>query len=53
MTPTDTSIVLRAVSIVLIISAHIGLFSWPGTAHVLMAVAGFNFARFQLAGSSC
>lgn len=48
--PTDTSIVLRAVSIILITSTHIGLFSWPGAAHVLMAVAGFNFARFQLTG---
>ncbi len=46
----ETSIVLRAVAIVLIVSTHVGLFSWQGTAHVLMAVAGFNFARFQLAG---
>jgi acyl-CoA synthetase (AMP-forming)/AMP-acid ligase II len=46
----ETSIVLRAVSIVLIVSTHIGFLQWQGTAHVLMAVAGFNFARFQLAG---
>ena len=48
--PVETSIVLRAVGIVLIVSTHVGLFSWQGTAHVLMAVAGYNFARFQLSG---
>ena len=48
--PVETSIVLRAVGIVLIVSTHVGLFSWQGAAHVLMAVAGDNFARFQLAG---
>ena len=48
--PLETSIVLRAVGIVLIVSTHVGLFSWQGTAHVLMAVAGYNFARFQLSG---
>lgn len=48
--PLETSIVLRAVGIVLIVSTHVGLFSWQGAAHVLMAVAGFNFARFQLSG---
>ncbi len=50
LAPLETSIVLRAVAIVFIISTHVGLFTWPGTAHVLMAVAGYNFARFQLAG---
>jgi hypothetical protein len=28
----------------------VGLFHWQGMAHVLIAAAGFNFARFQLAG---
>lgn len=46
----ETSIVLRAVGIVLIVSTHVGLLNWQGAAHVLMAVAGFNFARFQLSG---
>ncbi|MEN8584079.1 AMP-binding protein [Burkholderia sp. RS01] len=50
LVPLETSIVLRAVSIVLIVSTHVGFFSWQGTAHVLMAVAGYNFARFQLSG---
>jgi acyl-CoA synthetase (AMP-forming)/AMP-acid ligase II len=48
--PLETSIVLRAVGIVLIVSTHVGLFTWQGAAHVLMAVAGYNFARFQLSG---
>ncbi|GAB4098460.1 AMP-binding protein [Sinomonas halotolerans] len=48
--PMETGIVLRAVAIVFIIATHIELFVWPGTAHVLFALAGFNFARFQLAG---
>ncbi|UUL77921.1 acyl carrier protein [Pseudarthrobacter sp. Fe7] len=48
--PIDTSIVLRAVGIVFIVSTHIGLFEWQGMAHVLIAAAGYNFARFQLPG---
>lgn len=50
-TPLETGIVLRAVAIVLIVSTHVGLMKWPGMAHVLMAVAGYNFARFQLGGA--
>ncbi|UUL76721.1 phosphopantetheine-binding protein [Pseudarthrobacter sp. Fe7] len=48
--PIDTSIVLRAVGIVFIVSTHIGLFDWQGMAHVLIAAAGYNFARFQVPG---
>ncbi|MCA4133096.1 AMP-binding protein [Arthrobacter sp. M4] len=48
--PMETSIALRAVAILTIISTHIDLIQWPGTAHVLMAIAGYNFARFQLGG---
>ncbi len=48
--PMESSIVLRAVGIVLIVATHIGLFHWEGSAHVLLAVAGYNFARFQLGG---
>ncbi|UVJ39196.1 non-ribosomal peptide synthetase [Arthrobacter sp. CJ23] len=51
LAPMEAGIVLRAVSIVFIISTHIGWFSWEGTAHVLMALAGYNFARFQLSGA--
>ncbi|MDQ0118686.1 AMP-binding protein [Pseudarthrobacter sp902506025] len=46
----DTGVVLRAMGIVLIVSTHIGLLEWQGMAHVLIAAAGFNFARFQLTG---
>ncbi|MCG2621873.1 non-ribosomal peptide synthetase [Arthrobacter sp. I2-34] len=48
--PLEAGIVLRAVAIVFIIGTHAHLFHWPGMAHVLMAVAGYNFARFQLNG---
>ena len=48
--PVETGIVLRAVAIVLIVATHAHLTATPGMAHVLMAVAGFNFARFQLSG---
>lgn len=48
--PLETGIVLRAVGIVMIVGTHIGLFKWQGAAHVLLAVAGYNFARFQLSG---
>ncbi|CAN5423568.1 hypothetical protein BH24ACT9_BH24ACT9_01590 [soil metagenome] len=44
----ETSVVLRAVAIVLIVGTHAKLFDVLGSAHVLVAVAGFNFARFQL-----
>jgi peptidoglycan/LPS O-acetylase OafA/YrhL len=46
----ETSVVLRAVAIALIVGTHSGLWSLPGGAHVLLAVAGFNFARFQRRG---
>lgn len=44
----ETTIVLRAVAIVAIVANHAGAFHLPGGAHVLLAVAGFNFARFQI-----
>lgn len=45
----ETSIVLRAVAIVLIVTTHVEILTFQ-TAHVLFAVAGYNFARFQLHG---
>lgn len=51
LAPMETGIVVRAVAIIAIVSTHIGFFDWSGTAHVLMALAGYNFARFQLSGS--
>ncbi|RHW28195.1 AMP-dependent synthetase [Nocardioides immobilis] len=47
----DTGIVLRAVAIVLIVGTHTNLFTLLGGAHVLLGVAGANFARFHLAGT--
>jgi acyl-CoA synthetase (AMP-forming)/AMP-acid ligase II len=44
----ETSVVLRAVAIVLICANHIGLTDVRGGAHVLLAAAGYSFARFQV-----
>jgi acyl-CoA synthetase (AMP-forming)/AMP-acid ligase II len=44
----DTGTLLRAIGIVLIVSAHAGVFVRWGAAHVLLGVAGFNFARFAV-----
>jgi acyl-CoA synthetase (AMP-forming)/AMP-acid ligase II len=44
----DTTVALRAVSIVLIVGTHATLFGIAGGAHLLLGVAGFNFARFRL-----
>jgi hypothetical protein len=44
----ETSVVLRAVAIVLVCSNHIGLTGVWGGAHILLAAAGYSFARFQL-----
>jgi acyl-CoA synthetase (AMP-forming)/AMP-acid ligase II len=43
----ETSVVLRAVAIVLVVGTHIKLFSVLGGAHLLLGIAGYNFARFQ------
>ncbi|MEO6604558.1 MAG: AMP-binding protein [Aeromicrobium sp.] len=48
----DSTIVLRAVAIFLIVSNHALTFRLVGSAHVLLAVAGYNFARFQLSDAS-
>lgn len=47
----ETSVALRAIAIVLIVGSHIPLFTITGGAHLLLGVAGFNFARFQLTGA--
>ncbi|MFE9692107.1 AMP-binding protein [Micromonospora sp. NPDC005806] len=44
----ETSVALRAFAIVAIVGSHIPVFTVKGGAHLLLAVAGFNFARFQL-----
>jgi acyl-CoA synthetase (AMP-forming)/AMP-acid ligase II len=45
----DSSVALRAVAIVLIVGSHAELFTLWGGAHILLAVAGYNFGRFCLA----
>jgi acyl-CoA synthetase (AMP-forming)/AMP-acid ligase II len=44
----ETNVVLRALAIVFVVGTHARLFSLPGGAHLLLGIAGFNFARFQL-----
>jgi hypothetical protein len=46
--PVETSLVLRAVAIVLVVGSHANLLTIMGGAHVLLAVTGFHLARFQL-----
>jgi acyl-CoA synthetase (AMP-forming)/AMP-acid ligase II len=44
----DTSLVLRAAAIVLVIQVHLDITAIRGGAHLLLAVAGYTFARFPL-----
>ncbi|MDN3295848.1 AMP-binding protein [Streptomyces ficellus] len=44
----DASIALRALAIVCVVGSHIPVFHIKGGAHLLLAVAGFNLARFHL-----
>jgi hypothetical protein len=44
----ETNVVLRAVASVLIVGTHAGVFALQGGAHLFLAVAGFNFARFRV-----
>ncbi len=48
----ETGVLLRAVAIVLIVGTHMGVFWVRGGAHALLAVAGFNLARFRLVGDA-
>ncbi|MGI8808427.1 MAG: AMP-binding protein [Acidimicrobiales bacterium] len=44
----ETSVVVRAIAIVLIVGTHTELWQLTGGAHLLLGLAGFNFARFQM-----
>lgn len=46
--PVDLSVVLRALAIVMVVVTHTDLWLVPGGAHILLAVAGYNLARFAL-----
>jgi hypothetical protein len=48
----ETGVALRALAIVLVVGTHATLFDIKGGAHLLLAVAGFNFARFHLTSAS-
>jgi acyl-CoA synthetase (AMP-forming)/AMP-acid ligase II/acyl carrier protein len=45
-TSTDPSVILRALAILLIVATHANLLTVVGGAHALLAVAGYNVARF-------
>src|SRR5690606_39253177 len=47
----ELNVVLRAISIVLVVAGHVGISQIVGGAHLLLAIAGYNFARFGLAAS--
>ncbi len=44
----ETNVAVRALAILAVVAHHTGAFVVPGGAHLLLAVAGFNFARFSL-----
>jgi acyl-CoA synthetase (AMP-forming)/AMP-acid ligase II len=44
----DTTVLLRAAAILLILANHTHLSFVPGGAHTLLALVGYNVARFQL-----
>jgi hypothetical protein len=44
----ETSVVLRAVAIVLIVGTHAHVFRLQGTAHALLVLVGYNMARFRM-----
>ncbi|MCW2813909.1 MAG: AMP-dependent synthetase and ligase, partial [Nocardioides sp.] len=48
LTPVEVPSLLRAVAIVMIVLSHTDLLLVLGGAHVLLAVAGYNVARFAL-----
>jgi acyl-CoA synthetase (AMP-forming)/AMP-acid ligase II len=44
----EGNVVLRALAIVTVVGTHASLYYLQGGAHLLLAVAGYNFARFRL-----
>lgn len=45
----EANVLLRATAIALVVATHIHLVDIPGGAHLLLVIAGYNFARFALA----
>lgn len=50
-TRLDTTVGLRALAILFVVASHVDLVPLEGGAHLLLALAGFNFARFQLSAA--
>ena len=48
----EMNVLLRALAVIMICGSHVGLFPLAGGAHLLLAVAGFNFGRYVLAAGS-
>ncbi|GFH36276.1 AMP-binding protein [Streptomyces pacificus] len=48
----ETGVALRAAAVFCVVGSHIGVFTIRGGAHLLLAVAGYNFARFHLTGAA-
>ena len=44
----DATVLLRTVGILLVVSTHMFLWYFPGGAHLMLAVAGYNTSRFHL-----
>ena len=44
----DTTVLLRAAGICTVVATHMHLVFFPGGAHLLLAVAGYNLSRFHL-----
>ncbi|WP_421121625.1 AMP-binding protein [Aquihabitans daechungensis] len=44
----DTTILLRAAGICAVVATHMHLVFFPGGAHLLLAIAGYNLSRFHL-----
>ena len=47
----DTTVGLRGLAILFVVASHVDLVALEGGAHLLLALAGFNFARFQLSAA--
>ncbi len=45
---TDTTVLLRAIGILAVVSTHMRFWHVPGGAHLMLGVVGYNVARFLL-----
>lgn len=45
---TDTTVILRAIAICLVVTTHMRIMFFPGGAHLLLGVVGYNLSRFLL-----